>query len=141
MNIKSEEELSNILGMAFANYANRVSRGEIAPYKAFLEGKETVTVQISFSKGAIQVENPFVTQPEPIVTTALEAEKESQKTYEVLKKDFPDTTFVPVIESPVLEATKIEQEPTQSEDVEVLDQKTLEENKVIITKRKRKKPE
>jgi hypothetical protein len=60
MNIKNEEELSNILGMAFVQYANRVARGEVAPYKAFIDGAETVTVQVSLAKGVLQVTNPFV---------------------------------------------------------------------------------
>ena len=64
MNIKNEEELSNILGMAFANYANRVARGEVAPYRAFIDGVEAVTVQVSLVKGVIQVENSFV---EPLI--------------------------------------------------------------------------
>lgn len=57
--IKNASELANVLGMAFAAYANRVQNGATAPYNAFLEGKDEVTVTVKLVGDSIIVK-PYV---------------------------------------------------------------------------------
>jgi hypothetical protein len=49
MKVKNEEELANILGMAFASYANKVQNGLTGPFKSFLTGQDSVDVKISLT--------------------------------------------------------------------------------------------
>jgi hypothetical protein len=46
MKVKDEAELANVLGMAFASYANRVQNGLVTPYLPFLKGVNRVTVDV-----------------------------------------------------------------------------------------------
>jgi hypothetical protein len=110
MQIKDNAELSNILSMAFSAYANKVQNGLTYPFQDFLTGKDSIDMKVSLkADGSIHL-NPIIQEVEAIMP---------------IKEDVP----------PVLEA---QSEPETSEFVEVLDQKALEENKVVITKRKRK---
>jgi hypothetical protein len=46
MKVKDEVDLANVLGMAFAAYANRVQNGLVSPYLPFLKGVNRVTVDV-----------------------------------------------------------------------------------------------
>jgi len=44
--VKNYGDLANTLGMAFSNYANRVQNGDVAPYKDFLAGADSVYIRV-----------------------------------------------------------------------------------------------
>lgn len=57
MKIKDEHELMNVMGMAFAGYANRVGNGEVGLYKPFLNGGDKVYATIRLvGLGGLRVE-------------------------------------------------------------------------------------
>jgi hypothetical protein len=54
--VKNHGDLANTLGMAFSNYANRVQNGDVAPYKDFLAGADSVYIQVTLKpNGSIVV--------------------------------------------------------------------------------------
>ncbi len=70
MKIKDDFELANVLGMAFEQYANKVANGATAPFKAFIDGAESVDVTVTLnSNGSISVTPKFIDfkEPEPPV--------------------------------------------------------------------------
>jgi hypothetical protein len=85
MKVKNEEELANILGMAFASYANKVQNGLTSPFKSFLTGQDSVDVKISLTPdGSINmlsidpiVEFEAVESIAPIEPPVLEATEEA----------------------------------------------------------------
>ena len=60
MNIKNEEELANIMGMAFKVYANSVERGNIKPYLPFVDGVEAVDVTVFIKNDGSIIVKPLL---------------------------------------------------------------------------------
>jgi hypothetical protein len=103
MKVKNEEELANILGMAFASYANKVQNGLTGPFQAFLTGQDSVDVKISLtSDGSISmlsidpiVELDAIAPIEPPVLEATEEDEsdanvpELEAEKEIIEKPMP----------------------------------------------------
>jgi hypothetical protein len=118
MKINDDVDLANVLGRAFRTYANQVENGLTQPYTAFIDGLDCVDVTVFLHADGSIVVKPLL----KVVHLPVNVE---------VTKPILEAQEITVAESGI-------NEPEQSEDVEVLDQKALEENKVIITKRKRK---
>ena len=109
LNIKSEEQLAYLLGSAFSKYANLVQNGATSPYKAFLDGAESVVVEVSFRHSVVTVE-PYVSAVEPLVCDysdplmeAVEAEETVIESTLILDKDGEASAFeetVEIVENP-----------------------------------------
>jgi len=70
--------------MAFLDYANKVQNGLIGPYKRFLEGAESVVVEVSLDgAGGITVEE---IKPEPVPISQEIAKTGPIDTHKALRK-------------------------------------------------------
>ncbi len=68
MKIKNEEELANILSMAFKTYSNKVERGLVQPFLNLIEGAESVDVTVTLlADGSITVQKTMPKEtPQPL---------------------------------------------------------------------------
>lgn len=96
MKIKDDADLANILGMAFASYANKVQNGYTAPFQAFLAGNDSVDVKVSLMvDGSINIA-PIVSVVEPIVQVQVPVQVEPP----VLEASLVEEVVEEVVEKP-----------------------------------------
>jgi hypothetical protein len=88
----SREALANVLGMAFATYANRVQNGAVDPYLGLLKSP-SVDVVITVMETGVIIAKPY----EPIV----------QET--IAKPETAEAQVETVVEAPVVEPIMEEQ--------------------------------
>lgn len=89
MQIKNEEDLANVLSMALVAFANKVGNGYVAPFKGFLEGKESINLNLKLNSAGQVVITEYsapadflVATPLPVVEVTPVTEPEEQTTVE-----------------------------------------------------------
>jgi hypothetical protein len=109
MKVKNEEELANILGMAFASYANKVQNGLTGPFKSFLTGEESVDMKVSLhADGSIHMTplSLLAVQPEKLFGEQAQTEAELVNSTPVLEGQTPEPDDTGVYPAETVEEVK-----------------------------------